>query len=325
MAPRQNNLLVRLRKWAHRQDENFQTEAFAHLLDYLLDCEPAAAVRLLREVTAGILDLRPEDAGLVSVTTQVTTEESRRPDIEVRAPNGLVYIEAKVESGLGPGQLNDYREELNRSGVEKTGLILLTRYLVTLGDEAEPPNAYVRWFQVADWLLEVPLARQVSGYLAEQFVGFLRARGMTMEKVTWELTNGGRALHSLLAILNEVLTRLGLRPSPNFQFSGPDIGFFADGSQYWVGITLTEPNLLLARTWKFKVDKDKAERLGVASGLFKSNWPKETRGPHRWSRSVDLESEEAHFFSRTKANQLQFVEEFLKGFVETVKKVEAGE
>ena len=31
MASSSDNLLLRLHKWAKRQDENFQTEAFAHL------------------------------------------------------------------------------------------------------------------------------------------------------------------------------------------------------------------------------------------------------------------------------------------------------
>jgi hypothetical protein len=316
-----DNLLVRLRKWVHRQDENFQTEAFAHLLEYLLANESEAAVQFLRELTAGILDLRPEEVASVRVSTQVTTEEGR-PDVEIRAPQRLVYIEAKVESEPHEGQLEGYRKELNRSGVAKTGLILLSRYWVELGDEAEKPDAYVRWFEVADWLSQVSIAKPVSNHVVEQFVGFLRARGMTMEQVTRELTRGGPALHHLLVMVNDVLTRMGLRPQPYFYFPPGDIGFYAEDHRYWVGLTLSEPQYLSAGTWKFKADKDRVEQLGLVDGLRESQWPNETLGPHYWRKRVDLEAEEVHFFERTKASQVQFVEELLKDVFQTVKNFE---
>src|SRR5206468_819518 len=125
-----NNLLSRLRKWSHRQDENFQTEAFAYLLEHLLENEPDAGVHLLRHLSGGILDLPAAEAGCVRITTQVTTGEGR-PDIRIRTPQHFVYIEAKVESGLQPGQLSSYRKELTGSGIGITGLILLTRYPIT--------------------------------------------------------------------------------------------------------------------------------------------------------------------------------------------------
>jgi hypothetical protein len=65
----QTNLLVRLHKWAHRQDENFLTETFAYVIQYLIEEEPQAAAGLLRSLTDGFLDLQPKEARAVTVRT----------------------------------------------------------------------------------------------------------------------------------------------------------------------------------------------------------------------------------------------------------------
>ncbi len=70
MASPENNLLVRLHKWARRQDENFLTETFAHLLLHLLWEEPEAAVNLLQVVTAGFLVIPVRESRAVEVRTQ---------------------------------------------------------------------------------------------------------------------------------------------------------------------------------------------------------------------------------------------------------------
>ena len=51
MAAFQNNLLVRLHKWAFRQDENFLTETFAYVLEYLCEHEPEAASDIIFRLT----------------------------------------------------------------------------------------------------------------------------------------------------------------------------------------------------------------------------------------------------------------------------------
>jgi hypothetical protein len=47
------NLLVRLHKWAWRQDENFLTESLAFVLEHLLENEPEAGVRIVALMTGG--------------------------------------------------------------------------------------------------------------------------------------------------------------------------------------------------------------------------------------------------------------------------------
>jgi hypothetical protein len=99
------NLFARLHKWAARQDENFLTESLAVVLEQLLTLAPEVGTRLIREVTGGFLNVAPEDASTISIQTQVEAMQGR-PDLEIRVPHRLVWVEVKVESALRAGQLD---------------------------------------------------------------------------------------------------------------------------------------------------------------------------------------------------------------------------
>ncbi len=324
MEDPKTNLLVCLHKWVHRQDENFQTEAFVHLLQYLLDHEPHAAVVLLGRLTGGILCLRPEEASVVSVDTQVTTTEGR-PDVEVRTPRHLVYVEAKVESGVGPEQLASYRKALKASPFPITCLVILTRYIAALpGGKAAPEDVFVRWYQVADWLEENPLHDPVSIHIVGQFVHFLKARGMSMDKVDWEFCKGTRAIYNFFAMVREVAAGLGLQLQElKVDFKLLTIGSFSKGNTLWIGVEYAQPQMFKINTYNLKVDKGKAETLGYGDGIFDSDWPKETQGQYRWGKQVDLDSEAVHFFSRSKASQMQYLEHLFKEILEVTEKIKA--
>src|SRR6266568_205661 len=90
-----NNLLSALYKWAHRQDENFLTEAFVQLLRHLLDSSPSLGVEMVRRITSGACSLQLDEADLITVSTQINTDLGR-PDIEIRTPDCLVYIKIAV-------------------------------------------------------------------------------------------------------------------------------------------------------------------------------------------------------------------------------------
>src|SRR5436309_16126046 len=108
MASPANNLFLRLHKWASRQDENFLTESLAVVLEQLLVLAPAVGTRLVGRLTGGFIELPPEDASAIDVHTQVETGEGR-PDLELRSPNRLTWVEVKAESELRTGQLEGYR------------------------------------------------------------------------------------------------------------------------------------------------------------------------------------------------------------------------
>ncbi len=124
-----------------------------YLLQYLLDHEPQIAVRLLNRLTKGVMNVSSENAQGVQVSTQVATAEGR-PDIEIRTADHLVYVEAKVESDLGWQQLERYRgsyEEWGRQDHADPAYSVSCRNPALKG---EVPDAFVRWYEIADWLIE---------------------------------------------------------------------------------------------------------------------------------------------------------------------------
>ncbi|MGB6848664.1 MAG: hypothetical protein WBG05_10740, partial [Thermoanaerobaculia bacterium] len=68
-----NNLLVELHRWAWRQDENFTTEAFAHLLRHLLSEQPEAGLDLLELLIGSQGKISATEASSVSIRTQEST------------------------------------------------------------------------------------------------------------------------------------------------------------------------------------------------------------------------------------------------------------
>ena len=308
MAESDNNLLIRLRRWVRRQDENFTTEAFAHVLQRLIDHEPQTAARLLKQLTGNVLNLRPEEIQDVRLRTQVTTAAGR-PDVEIRTKKCLVFLEAKVESGLGHRQLERYRDDLLKSGIPITALVLLTRYPVALEGLGERPDRCVRWHELADWLAAElagkSLGDAASRHVVEQFIAFLSARGMTMEQVGTEMITGLHAMYNFIAMLAEAATAAtqhSVRPGRSVEWNG----FFLGGTKNWVGFRYDEPQCLFLDIYLDSLDQDKVKSLGRGEAQ------QEPSGAWLWKDWIYLDSDEVQFFSRSRASQLQFLEQFIQ-------------
>jgi len=316
-----HNLLVALEKWASRQGENFLTDAFAHLLRHLRDNEPEAFVEVLSFLTDGRLTCEARRAGAVEITTQVAKDEGR-PDMEIRSGAHLVYVEAKVESGLGWRQLKRYRAALEKEDAERKTLVLLTRYHVEPDDATGEPHVCRRWYAVADRLsrlLQLDAWQDpLSGFLTRQLVEFLQEKGMTMEQVTWELRNGVRAMWDLLEIVGEALLSQNakLKWSVGREWAGHGV----NERTAWVGIAWEEPEQLFFHTWEYPTPENGAEIIGYG----------EVR-PYRWSstgfawyNTLDLAAEDVHFFARSRESQMRCIEEFVKRSLDGLGKLEAS-
>jgi hypothetical protein len=312
MAAFQNNLLVRLHKWAVRQDENFLTEVFAFLLNHLAESEPEAATEIVARITGGAICLSPQQIRVLEVRTQITGEEGI-PDIELRTAQHFVIIEVKNEAEATQDQLNRYRRLLDQSPVASKGLILLTRYPVNVSGA----DYYLRWYQVAEYLEQESrkyVFKPASQFLIDQCLGFLKARNMTMSQVTWELPTGIRSMRTLAEMLAEAAAACGLRAS--IKGNSDWIGIFLDGKLFWAGIVFDSPERLVFGTHYANVNPELAEALGVG---FVYEW--DSKDGHEWRRDIDLEAEEIHFFARSKASQMQFLEQFLRENLELAKKI----
>jgi hypothetical protein len=318
MASPANNLFLRLHKWAGRQDENFTTECLAVVLEQMLVLAPAVGVRLVSRLTGGFIDLPAEYASSIQLQPQLEAETGR-PDLEIRSPNRVVWIEVKVESSLRVGQLEGYRELLRESGVGQSRLVLLTRYPEVFGAEDAQPDLLLRWFQVADWVEQewaaIEEAGEIASFLARQFLDFLEARRMTLAQVGALMPEGVRFLPNLLNMLYEAAAaaKVAVHKSASWE----NIGANLDGRKYWIGVIYSEPGTLWFGT-RCRIDREAARRLGVGE-VTEESW---VPGGYRWWRGADLNSEPIHFFSRSKVSQYEWLEKFLSECLTQARSIE---
>jgi hypothetical protein len=318
MATPGPNLFHRLHKWAHRQDENFLTESLAVVLEHLLALAPAVGTRLIAKLTSGFIDVQPEDASVIELQTQVEVVAGR-PDLEIRVPHKLAWIEVKAESELRKGQLEGYRVLLAQAGVAQTQLGLLTRYPEAFDPGDELPDVQLRWFEVADWFEdELPAtdeAGEVAGFLVRQFLSFLETRSMTLAQVGRDMPDGLRAMSNLMNMLFEAAMscKVPVKKSPGWEY----LGVYLDGKKYWVGVRFAEPEKLWFSTC-CRINPESAAKLGVGE-MSKESW---IPGQHQWNLGAELDSEEIHFYSRSKVSQMQWLESFLRDCLEKARSIE---
>lgn len=313
----EDNLLAALHKWASAQDENFITEAFAHLLRHLLRHEPGTGVGLLRFLTKDRLYVTDDEAAKVAVTTQIETKEGT-PDIEITTSDHRALIEVKVDSPVDHDQLERYRRVIDESGFDKKTLVLLTRHAV---EKEDAPDVMARWYKVADWLRrqtdQVSWRHPTSKYLVRQFVGFLRARGITMERVNWQMVEGVKSMRDLISMIEEVLTNKKQKLTASFGRYWS--GFYVEGNKAWVGLWHDNPEYLA-----FRVGLPYGEKPANAPGFGEIGDGK--NAPYRWNWffRLHLSSEEVHFFALSQANQMRRLEEFVDKGLSTLPSFLAG-
>lgn len=277
-------------------------------------------VRFLEHLTGGFLNVPPNEAIKVAIRTQVQTTDGR-PDLELSWPDSLAVVEVKMESQLRKGQLEGYRILLRESGRPNTRLILLTRYLPAFAAEDEKPDLIVRWCQVAEWLNEECrreiITDEVVWFLCTQFVRFLEARNMAIAQVNWHMGEGVRAHRSLLDMLEEVIRacKASVRKSNSWDW----IGFWLD-SKYWIGVVFDDPEQLHFQTEGCRIDPQAANDLEVGMLVEPSSAP----GGVMWRRTAELNSEEIHFYSRSRAGQVQWLEGFLQECLAMARTIETS-
>jgi hypothetical protein len=318
MSSAQPNLFLRLHKWATRQDENYLTESLAVVLESLLILAPAVGTRLVACLTGEFIVVSPDAASAIEIRPQVETGEGR-PDLEIRIPNRLVWIEVKAESELRTGQLEGYRVLLRESGVQETRLILLTRYAESFAAEDARPDQEVRWFELAEWFESEALAAEeagkVAGFLVRQFLDFLGARKMTLVQVGAYLPEGVRALSNLLNMLFEAAA--ACKVQAKIAAGRHSSGINLDGVKYWIGVDYTDPEKLWFGT-RCRINPEAAAKLPDGT-VTEENW---VPGGYRWWKGVELNSEPVHFFSRSKVRQFEWLETFLRGCLSQARSIE---
>jgi hypothetical protein len=108
----------------------------------------------------------------------------------------------------------------------------------------------------------------------------------------------------------------GCHVSVNKSVSLEAIGYELDHGKYWLGLILEEPHQLWFGTC-CRIDSGAAIRLGEGTLEFEDGVP----GGYRWWRAGELESEQVHFYHRSKVGQLQWLEKFLHECLEMARKI----
>jgi hypothetical protein len=310
----EDNLLRGLHNWVV-QDENFTTDAFAHLLRHLLRYEPGVGCELVGRLCEKKWAPAEGDAQAITVRTQVPTEGGR-PDMEIRAPGHLAYVEVKLEASLGVHQLKSYRCDLDKSGVANTVLVFLSRYYEEI-PEGEEPDASVRWFEVGAWLDEWLEQSRISDpdctFLTTQFRDYLRGRGMTMERVGYELGKGVASMFNLLEMMGEALEGWWKANYGGWQ----QLGFRIAKTNYYLYLDLQSPEIVRFLT-ACKIDQAKADSLSFGHTFLLG-------GSLRWGHELDLASEEVHFYSLSREAQMKCIEEFAHKCLAAAESITVGE
>ena len=327
------NLFLNLNRWAIRQNENFTTEGLVYLLNHLLICNPPLACYFLKKMTNDFLDINDQKTGSVKIKTQTIIDEGK-PDIEIIFFDYLIYIEVKIDSDLGPDQLARYRQALNQQENKKTLLVLLSRYPFEI-DNNGSPNVAIRWYQIADWIrviLKMPNITNVTIFLLNEFLGFLRAQHLILSRVRSPISEGlnsyrinycdiaeslGRMrsfdkldsnedlkpLSDLLKLMKEAFSGFPIKPRlESGKHKGGWVGYVFDHVDSFFCIYYSQPEIVVFETFNFNIVLDKFD--GITGKIWREG------NKVRWKNELDLF--EIKYFEMDINSQLIIIKSFLK-------------
>lgn len=336
-----DNLLVILYRLAHRQQENFTTEALAHLVQHLVAQEPGAAVRVLDWLTGSdFFSTHAADAP-INIETQARTEEHGIPDIRIRSQDLDIMVEVKLGGGLTFSQANAYETHLRMQDAERTALVALVGSQLT---EDLPEGTRLRtWGELGQRLLEERdrSRSELTWHLVDNFVGLLnhlhlmplRVRSPVSEALwahrDWanlnpeapavirdRLRNIHRLrdmehcepLRNLLLQMDHVLAHHADVSTYLFD-SGPNmarpwIGFNVNNMRYFFFLPLNAPEHVTLQRYDEAVDP--ASFDGTLGSIDDSS----SDGLSRWSAVLDLADPQVGYFEADRNQQVHLLSEF---------------
>ena len=113
----------------------------------------------------------------------------------------------------------------------------ITRYPYSFyqEDTTEQPDIDIRWHQIVEWLEAVKPLLEITKQIVNQFIDFLRRRGIAMDKVSWNLVEGILSFRNLLSMISEALTAV---KTPLYRSSAAWdwYGYYIEDKKFFVGI-----------------------------------------------------------------------------------------
>lgn len=323
------NLLLQLQ---YKREEDFWTEAFAHLLEHLVMLDYKYAQELFLNLSNGIFDLSSYCSNDLKIRTQSRIQKGIT-DIEIITPDFCVVIENKVEAGLGYGQTEKYIEHL-KNHFDSFLVIVLSKYPTYW---EEPENVVsARWFEVYQYLEKIsiePLSPE-SHLLLKQFLEFLKAKGQSVDgakegladSISFLLEQKNYVYHSQIKSFDTLRTVPELNPFYDFWTlvrkaiknvrpqtkvklgSGKTghtgsawIALNFDNADIFCTVYFNEPHQLIFETYKRKIDADRMRSM--------ENW--DIFANNRKCQKA-LKLREVDFFYCSESGQLKMLEEFFQ-------------
>ncbi len=243
----EQSLFSSLHIWARYQDENYCTEGLIYLLRLMLKEAPTQALQIIGWLTDGLIG-SDISASSICISGQVTSDEGR-PDIEITAISKTAWIEVKVDSKVGPNQLERYRRDLYK----KTGevrLVLLSRSTETLASENQPDRSR-RWLDLST-ILTVALRSMQDptkvSILLEDYLEFLGTRQMKLNRISETAAHSISEVATILSQLELACSTAGIkcRYTPTKTWLGFSLG--SSTCMGGIGFNITDPQWLFFTT-----------------------------------------------------------------------------
>lgn len=336
------NLLTRLYRLARRQQENFVTESFTHLLHHLCYEHPDLGSQVLEWLAGeGFLSERVGDAPL-RIRTQLASDEFGIPDIRIQADDLDVIVEVKLGGGISYGQLDAYRRDLEATARERRALVALLGFRP--GTEVPEGTRIRTWGELSLFLSEQTKesGSEVTRRFVKQLAGLLHHLGLTplevrsevsarlREHLEWAQTNpdgpaltrtrvrslrllegmvGCGPLLNLLLQMQHVLSHAeGVRVyrlDSGYSKPRPWIGFNVNDMEFFFFLWLESPETLVVQRYKGGVDPASFDgSLGELDS--------ESDGTVRWLNRIDLQDPAVDFFEKDRAEQVTVIADFFR-------------
>jgi len=146
---------------------------------------------------------------------------------------------------------------------------------------------------------------RVAAYRIKQSTGLVKARAMSATRVNRRLSDGIHSLGALMLMLREAAVNFGGKvtsAAPTMEDWG--VSFSIGNALYWTGLSYSQSEILLLKV--LGVNRNRAQEIGFGSvqAWIPNNYS--------WWNRLDLESERVRFFAKTKSNQIECIERFLR-------------
>jgi hypothetical protein len=292
------NLFRDLSKHLSERHEDFLTNSFVYLLNYLLETEKSLAIELLNFISVNNSEFTFKECEEVVITTQKPTEEGV-PDIEIRSNDKYIYVEVKHDSGLGEKQIERYRKALGHERQAIKKIVLLTRFSLDFEgtNQKRVPDKHIRWYQIHKYLEGFKPKNEIAKFLVNQFIEFLEGKQMAIQKISWEYSNGIRAFLNLVDMIGVAIEELGIKTyskSAGWEWKG----YYLENKDEFCGIYYVEPDSVYTFIY--------APNLKPHDKNFPYAYYEEDNGVY-----FELSLEDTHFFALQKDEQLDILKQFI--------------